>query len=48
MKQPTDATGIAMYTCGQCTISNIRMYTAAGFGVYGEGMHVGECLLACQ
>lgn len=36
IKQPTLSTGIAMYTCTSCTLSNLVLPTTAGFGIYGE------------
>ena len=35
IKQPTLSTGIALYGCTSCTLSNLLLQTAAGFGIYG-------------
>jgi len=32
LAQISDATGIALYGAAKCTVSNINMITAAGFG----------------
>ncbi len=36
IKQPTLSTGIAMYTSSKCTLNNLILPTAAGFGIYGK------------
>ena len=46
IKQPTDATGIAVYSSTGCTVRDLTLYSAAGFGFY-DGTATGSNSYMC-
>lgn len=41
IKQPTDSTGVAVYSSSGCTVRDLTLYAAAGFGFY-DGTSTGS------
>lgn len=46
IKQPTDATSLAVYSSTGCTVRDLTLYSAAGFGFY-DGTATGSNSYMC-